>query len=177
MTFPGRRFYWGVIAVAALLFGYYIYGAFMIFRYGGLSREFGWSAGIENGSWSVIEVDASGPVAGKLEVGDLVLDVTVTPDPRHLVATLPLLAASLAFFAISTVVGVFRPSERNPQLMVEAGFACGAVLLVMCILPSSGFQRGWERILLFVLMLADRGKPRNSERHGTHFPVSRRWPT
>ncbi len=191
MTFPGRRFFWGVIVVATILFGYYVYGAYVIFRYGGLSREFGWSAEIENGSWSVIEVDASGPVAGKLEVGDLVLsvdgdsrvqifgpeyklrvdppegeytvrvsrgeepldlvlDMTVTRDPRHLVATLPVFAASLAFYAISIVVGLFRPSERMPQLMVEAGFACGAVLLLMCIGPSSGFLSGWERILFHV---------------------------
>lgn len=55
------------------------YAAYHLIRYGGLAKTRGWSAARRNGAWTVAQVDASGPAANKLAVGDRIAAIDGQP--------------------------------------------------------------------------------------------------
>lgn len=79
---PDRKhpFFWIVIFLAAVEFGFFIYAGVLIYRYGTLDRPLGWTASEQKGGWFITQVEADGPAAARLRVGDQIL--SVNDDPR-----------------------------------------------------------------------------------------------
>jgi eukaryotic-like serine/threonine-protein kinase len=69
-------FFWIVLFIGAVLLGLYVFGGVMIARYGTLIRDFGWVVAWRDKHYVVTEVILQGPVAGKLQVGDVMLWIT-----------------------------------------------------------------------------------------------------
>ena len=64
---------------------------------------------------------------------------------RSLPTVLSLLLATVVFYAVGTVVGLQRPRDHLPRLLVFSSFSTALVLLSFAIAPISGFFRGFER--------------------------------
>jgi eukaryotic-like serine/threonine-protein kinase len=73
-------FFWIVLLISAVLLGFYLFSAVMMWRYGAMSAKLGWWAVRRDGQWVVTDVTQGGPAAGKLQVGDVIL--AVDDDPR-----------------------------------------------------------------------------------------------
>lgn len=186
-------FFWCVAAAAAGMLGFYIYGTLIIFRYGGLVAEPGWTAVRRDDQWRVARVERPGPAAGKLEPEDVVLAVNgdlragrlgpffdilgnrknflrfhranpaggsytvrvarreplelelpVRYEARLLASSVSLVVTSLAFYIVGILVGLLRPRDRMPQLLVVACLPSALVVLAIALTPYSEFLRGWE---------------------------------
>jgi eukaryotic-like serine/threonine-protein kinase len=68
-------FFWVALLVGVLLLGFYVFAGLMIFRYGTLSKDFGWEYSSKGDNWYVSEVDPNGVAADKLEPGDRVIAI------------------------------------------------------------------------------------------------------
>ena len=66
-------FCWCAVLVCALLLGIYPYSAFVVTRYGSLTKDIGWMAVRQNGAWVIKQVAPAGPAAGLLREGDRIL--------------------------------------------------------------------------------------------------------
>jgi hypothetical protein len=63
------------IFLAALMFGFYIVVASMIFRYGAYEKDFGWKYGLKQDFYVISEIPENSAAKGKLEVGDKILAI------------------------------------------------------------------------------------------------------
>jgi eukaryotic-like serine/threonine-protein kinase len=68
-------FFWVALLVGVLLLGFYVFAGLMIFRYGTLSKDFGWEYNSQGDKWYVSEVDPNGVAADKLQAGDRIIAV------------------------------------------------------------------------------------------------------
>src|SRR6202035_79137 len=78
---PARGpFFWVALLVSFAVILLYGWGSIVIFRYGAWTKNAGWSAAARDGVWVVTRVDAAGPAAGRLRVGDRIS--AIDGDPR-----------------------------------------------------------------------------------------------
>jgi tRNA A-37 threonylcarbamoyl transferase component Bud32 len=68
-------FFWVAILVSSAMILLYGWGSILIIRHGAWTKDAGWSAAMRGGSWVVTRVDARGPAAGRLQVGDRVVAI------------------------------------------------------------------------------------------------------
>jgi hypothetical protein len=68
-------FFWIAVLLGTVLLGVYVFTAVIIWRYGTVTRDFGWEPARRHGQWVVRDVDPQGPAAGKLQAGDLILAI------------------------------------------------------------------------------------------------------
>ena len=68
-------FFWVALLLGTAVLGLYVFGGMMIFRYGGLRKDFGWQSASRGQAVYVSEVDPQGAAAGKLHVGDRILAI------------------------------------------------------------------------------------------------------
>ena len=192
MKSPKPPFFWGVVATAAVIAGFYAYAALMLVRHGGLVQDFGWSEGRRGEGWYVTSVEPGGRAEGKLRTGDGILAVNgdervarvgpffklranpvtsaytvrvargpeqlefkleapIHRDRRKLGEPLSLLPSSLAFAVVGILVGVLRPRDRMPKLLVVASLPTSLMVLGMALAPLSVFFRGFERFPFLAL--------------------------
>lgn len=72
----GRHpFFWIALLVVVLLMGFYVFAGLMTFRYGTLTKDFGWEYSSKADNWYVSEVDPNGVAAEKLQAGDRVIAI------------------------------------------------------------------------------------------------------
>src|SRR5688572_30549061 len=110
---------------------------------------------------NLLRFHAANPAGGtytlRVRRGQRVLEVEM-PLPVHrapglLTRTLSLLAASLAFYVVGTLVGLLRPRDPVPQMLVKSSLASALTLLAMALTPASQFAQGHERYLLLATFL------------------------
>jgi hypothetical protein len=63
-------FFWTALLVGVLLLGFYVFAGLMLFRYGTLSKDFGWEYSSKGDTWYVSSVEPNGVAADKLPAGD-----------------------------------------------------------------------------------------------------------
>lgn len=68
-------FFWFVVIAGALVLGCYVFSGLMIFRYGTLTKEFGWESLPRKGAWYISKVDTDGAATSKLQAGDKILAI------------------------------------------------------------------------------------------------------
>jgi eukaryotic-like serine/threonine-protein kinase len=84
----GKPFFWLVLVGGVLILGFYAFAGSMIYNYGALNKEFGWSPVLREHVWRVGKVDPQGPAAGKLQPGDRLL--AINDDERIREGAVPL---------------------------------------------------------------------------------------
>ncbi len=73
-------FFWLTLATGIVILGCYAFTGVMIYRYGALSKDFGWTTTKKSDGLYVGKVDSPGPAAGILQAGDRL--VAINDDPR-----------------------------------------------------------------------------------------------
>jgi RIO-like serine/threonine protein kinase len=68
-------FFWVALLVGVVLLGFYVFAGLMIFRYGTLSKDFGWEYSSRGDNWYVSEVDRNGVAGDKLQAGDRIIAI------------------------------------------------------------------------------------------------------
>lgn len=68
-------FFWIALFIGVLLLGFYVFAGLMIYRYGTLSKDFGWEYNSRGDRWYVSAVDPNGVAANKLEPGDRIIAI------------------------------------------------------------------------------------------------------
>ena len=68
-------FFWMVVLLGAAMLGEYVFTGTMIWRYGSERKDLGWVLLHRDHQWIVSQVDSSGPGAGKLQAGDVIVAV------------------------------------------------------------------------------------------------------
>jgi hypothetical protein len=68
-------FFWGVLIVALLIVGLYVFAGVMVYRYGPWVISIGWDANRRGEAWFVSSVDPKGAAAGQLAVNDRLLAI------------------------------------------------------------------------------------------------------
>ena len=69
-------FFWFVVLLAAITFAFYCFAGLMIYRYGNLTKDYGWKYDAKGQSvYYISEVDPRGPAAGALQVGDQIIAI------------------------------------------------------------------------------------------------------
>lgn len=72
----GRHpFFWVALFIGVLLLGFYVFAGLMIYRYGTLSKDFGWEYNSRGDNWYVSGVDPNGVAANKLEPSDRIVAI------------------------------------------------------------------------------------------------------
>jgi eukaryotic-like serine/threonine-protein kinase len=78
MTDQQRRpaFFWLVLLICVVYAGFFAFTIYAVVRYYGVEKAPGWSATRNDGTaWFVTEVDAEGPAAGRIQLGDQLLAI------------------------------------------------------------------------------------------------------
>ena len=91
-------------------------------------------------------------VARGQRVLEMEVPLLVHQDPGLLARSLSLLAASLAFYVVGTLVGLLRPRDRMPQMLVYPSLGTALVLLAIALIPIIQFAHGHERYLLLAIL-------------------------
>ena len=68
-------FFWIALLMGAFVIGLYVFAAVMVFRYGGLTKDFGWSYASSGQAVYVTDVDPQRGAAGRLQAGDQILAI------------------------------------------------------------------------------------------------------
>ena len=71
--------FWILLGVDVLALALYIFGAVLIHHYGPVTSTLGWDADLDRGQWRVDQVDAPGPAANKLKLGDVIQGLNGRP--------------------------------------------------------------------------------------------------
>src|SRR5258708_7928671 len=68
-------FFWLALLLGMVVLAAYLSAAWIVFNYGPLVKDSGWTAISRGDSWFVNRVDPAGPAAGRLQPGDQVIAV------------------------------------------------------------------------------------------------------
>jgi eukaryotic-like serine/threonine-protein kinase len=135
---PRRRhpFIYAVWLAAALVLAAFTYAAWLLLQHGGAAAWHGWREQPGDGAWYVTSVDANGPAAALLRVGDRIVVVADAP-PFDVVGTAP----------------HRRRLARGEELGIVVERAGERVAGVLRVGTAGGWPRLVERITYFVSSL------------------------
>ena len=68
-------FFWLVLLVCVVYAGLFAFTVYAVGRYYGVEKAPGWRAWTDGTSWFVLDVDESGPAAGRIQLGDRLLAI------------------------------------------------------------------------------------------------------
>ena len=82
-------FFWLVLLICVVYAGFFAFTVYAVARYYGVEKAPGWSATRTDGTaWFVLDVDAAGPAAGRIQLGDRLL--AINGDERPPVRFVPM---------------------------------------------------------------------------------------
>src|ERR1700730_10345724 len=66
-------FFWLALLLGILVLAAYLFAGWIVFNYGALIKDSGWTATSRDDFWFVSRVDPAGPSAGRLQPGEQVI--------------------------------------------------------------------------------------------------------
>lgn len=149
-----RVFPWILGALTAIMLGFYAFSAYAFVQYGDRLVDVGWDVARQQGGWYVVAVDADGPAAGLLEVGDKVAWIHSGEQRR-----IPFTAGQIRPGAVYAVElergGETRLVTLTAPETLETAFVAGIVVFLVLSLAffGEGLLLGFSRPDLWVARL------------------------